>query len=166
MPREATRPIVRRAPAIDKLLKDVGKPMLGVDVIELARLDQRSQHRPILSTLVATGEQRVLGIELDWPHRPLDRVRVHFDAPVVKIQRQTIPMTQRIAQSFGRLALLREWAELRLEPLLQGDGERPGMGLPLGGGSAAQRRSGRLRCRRPQRFRHQRHKRYCIRRGR
>ena len=73
--------------------------MLGADAIELARFNERSQQCPILGTLVAPSEQGVLGIELDRPHRTLDRIRVHLDAPVIKVERQAVPMTQRIAQS-------------------------------------------------------------------
>src|SRR5262249_7144496 len=119
-----------RRPTIDELREDVSKPVLGTDAIELARLNQRSQQCPILGTLVAPREQGVLGIELDRPHRTLDRVGVHFDAPVIKVERQTVPMTQRIAQSLRRLTLLREVTKLCLKPLLQGCGQRPGTRLP------------------------------------
>src|SRR5262249_33891686 len=112
--------------------ENVGKPVLGTDAIELTRLNQRSQQCPILGTLVATSEQGILGIELDRPHRTLDCVCVHFDAPVVKVERQAVPMTERIAQSSGRLALLREVAKLCLKPLFQGYGQRLGMRLPAG----------------------------------
>src|SRR6266702_2201874 len=120
-----------RRPTIDELREDVSKPVLGTDAIELARLNQRSQQCPILGTLVAPSEQGVLGIELDRPHLTLDRVGVHFDASVIKIERQAIPMTERIAQSL-RLTLLREVTKLCLKPLLQGCGQRPGMRLPAG----------------------------------
>ncbi len=102
--------------------EDVGEPVLGTDAIELARFNQRSQQCPILSALVATSEQGVLGIELDRPHRTLDRVGVHLDAPVIKVERQAIPMTQRITQSLRRVALLCKVIKLCLKPLLQGCG--------------------------------------------
>jgi hypothetical protein len=39
----------------------------------LAGLDQRGQHRPVLRAEVVAGEQSVLAIESDRPHRALDR---------------------------------------------------------------------------------------------
>src|SRR3984957_18684297 len=122
----------RPRPAIDEFCEDVGEPVLGATAIELARLNQRSQQCPILGALVATSEQGVFGIELDRPHRTLDRIRIHFNAPVIKIERQAVPMTQRIAQSLRRVALLRKVIELGLKPLLQGCSQRPGMRLPAG----------------------------------
>ena len=103
--------------------------MLGANAIELARLNQRSQQCPILGALVATSERGVFGIELDRPHRTLDRIRIHLNAPVIKIERQAVPMTQRIAQSLRRVALLRRVIKLYLKPLFQGCSQRPGMRL-------------------------------------
>src|SRR5215218_1848418 len=71
----------------------------------------------------------VLGVELDRPHRTLDRIRVHLDAPVIKVERQAVPMTQRITQSLRRVALLRKVIKFCLKPLLQGCSQRPGMRL-------------------------------------
>src|SRR3984885_14473183 len=119
----------RRRPAIDELRENGGEPVLGANAIELARLNQRSQQCPILGALVATSEQGVFGIELDRPHRTLDGIRIHFNAPVIKIERQDVPMTQRIAQSLRRVALLRKVIKLYLKPLLQGCSQRPGMRL-------------------------------------
>ena len=103
--------------------------MPGTDAIELAGLNQRSQQCPLLGTLIATSEQSVLGIDLDRPHRTLDRIHVHLDAPVVKIERQAVPMTQRIAQSLCRVALLHKVIKRCLKQLLQGGSQRPGMHL-------------------------------------
>src|SRR5215469_12146875 len=119
----------RRRPAIDELREDVGEPALGADAIELARFNERSQQCPILGTLVAPSEQSILGIELDRPHRALDSVRVYLDAPVLKIERQAVPMTQRIANSLRRVALPRKVIKRCLKPLLQGYSQRPGMRL-------------------------------------
>jgi hypothetical protein len=105
----------RRRPAIDELREDVGEPVLGANAIELARLNQRSQQCPIFGAVVATSKQGVFGIELDRSHRTLDRIRIHFNAPVIKIERQAVPMTQRIAQSLRRVALVRKVIKLYLK---------------------------------------------------
>ena len=111
-----------RWPTIDELREDVREAVLGTDAIELARLNQRSQQCPILGTFGAPGEPGDLGIALDRPYRTLDRVGVHLDAPVIKVERQAVPMTQRITQSLRRVALLCKVIKLCLKPLLQGSG--------------------------------------------
>ncbi len=95
----------RRRPTIDELGENVSEPVLGTDAIELTGLNERSQQCPILGTFVATGKKGVLGVELDRPHRTLDSIRVQFDAPVIKVERQAVPMTQRVTQSLRRVAL-------------------------------------------------------------
>ena len=102
---------------------------LGADAIELAGLNERSQQCPILGTFVATGKKGVLGIQLDRPHRTLDSIRVHLDAPVIKVERQAVPMTQRVTQGLRRVALLCKVIKLGLKPLLQGCSQRSGMRL-------------------------------------
>ena len=85
----------RRRPAIDELRENISEPVLGTDDIELTGLNERSQDCPTLGALVATGKKGVL-----------DSIRVHLDAPVIKVERQAVPMTQRITQSLRRVALL------------------------------------------------------------
>ncbi|MCP1845706.1 hypothetical protein ACVIHI_008826 [Bradyrhizobium sp. USDA 4524] len=53
----------------------------------------------------------------------------HLDAPVIKVERQAVPMTQRVTQGLRRVALLRKVSKLGLKPLLQGCSQRPGMRL-------------------------------------
>ena len=91
----------RRRPTIDELGENVSEPVLGTDAIELTGLNERSQQCPILGTFVASGKKSVLGVELDRPHRTLDSIRVHLDAPVIKVERQAVPMTQRVTQVFA-----------------------------------------------------------------
>ena len=58
-----------RRPAIDELREDVGKPILGTDAVELARLNERSQQCPILGTppprLPAPNRHMTGGVELE-----------------------------------------------------------------------------------------------------
>jgi hypothetical protein len=51
-----------------------------VDVVQLARFDQRGDDRPIFRA----GEERVLAREREGPDRSLDRVGVDLDRPVVQ----------------------------------------------------------------------------------
>ena len=44
----------------DELGEHVGEIGLGIDVVELAGLDERGEHGPVLAAAVGPGEQRVL----------------------------------------------------------------------------------------------------------
>jgi hypothetical protein len=57
----------RCGPEIDELVEDVGDVGLRLDVVELARLDQRRDAGPVFGPLVMTSEERVLAIENDRP---------------------------------------------------------------------------------------------------
>ena len=95
----------RRRPTIDEHRENISEPVLGTDAIELTGLNERSQDCPTLGALVATGKKGVLDVQLDRPHCTLDSIRVHLDAPVIKVERQTVPMTQRVTQGLRRVAL-------------------------------------------------------------
>ena len=55
----------RVGPEIDELVEDVGDVGLRLDVVELARLDQRRDAGPVFGPLVMTSEERVFAIEND-----------------------------------------------------------------------------------------------------
>jgi hypothetical protein len=54
-------------PAIDELAEGVGEPGVRIDAIQLRCLDQRSDDRPISSTLIAAGKERIFTIEGNRP---------------------------------------------------------------------------------------------------
>jgi hypothetical protein len=56
---------------------------VGIDAVELARLDQRSDHGPMLGTAIGAREQCVLAIKCDRTDRALDNIGVDLDAAVV-----------------------------------------------------------------------------------
>ena len=99
MPKEAVRPVVAAGQPLTSFSRTSASQLFGVDAIKLARLDQRSEQCPILGSVIATGKESVLGVELDRPHGALDRIRVHLDPPVFKIERQPVPMSECVAQS-------------------------------------------------------------------
>ena len=41
----------------------VGQPFVRIDGIELAALDERGDHRPVVAAFVRASEQRILAIE-------------------------------------------------------------------------------------------------------
>lgn len=92
---------MRGGPEIDELVEDVSDVGLRVDVVELARLNQRSDTGPVFSPLVMPGEQRILAIEHERPDTALDNVRVKFDAAIVQEADETLPMIQAVAEFLG-----------------------------------------------------------------
>ena len=75
---------MRGVPEIDELVEDVSDIGLRFDVVELARLNQRSDAGPVFSPLVMPSKQRILAIEHGGPDTALDNVRVKFDAAIVQ----------------------------------------------------------------------------------
>ena len=61
----------------------VRQPFVRVDDIELAALDERGHHRPVVAAFIRASEQRVFAIEGQRPDAALDDVAVEIDAPVV-----------------------------------------------------------------------------------
>ncbi len=47
---------------VDQTAQHVGKVGVGLDSVELAGLDERGQHRPVLAAGVGPGEQSVLAV--------------------------------------------------------------------------------------------------------
>ena len=52
--------------------KGAGQPVMRVDAGELAVLDQRRDHRPVVAALVGAGEQGILAIQSDCVNRLRD----------------------------------------------------------------------------------------------
>ena len=91
----------RGGPEIDELVEDVGDVGLRLDVVELARLDQRRDAGPVFGPLVMTSEERVLAIENDRADAALDNVGIEFDASVVEEADKPFPMVQAVAEFLG-----------------------------------------------------------------
>jgi hypothetical protein len=77
--------------AVDDLRDRCSEISVGIDAVELARLDQRSYHGPMLGTAIGAREQCVLAIERDGPDRPLNDVGVDFNATVVDEAAEPVP---------------------------------------------------------------------------
>jgi hypothetical protein len=100
---------------------------IGFDAVELAGLDQRTQHSPSPAAAVAAGKEMVLSSESDWSDRALDGVRVQLDAAVVQEADETLPARQRVSDRLGERAPSRQQRKLRLEPGAQGLDDRLGV---------------------------------------
>lgn len=70
---------------LDDAGHDVGQVSLRLDAVELAGLDQRGDHRPVLAPVVRTSKQGILPIQSQRPDRALDGVGVDLHStPAVK----------------------------------------------------------------------------------
>lgn len=87
---------------------------MRVDIRDLAVLDQRGDHRPVIAAFVGAGEQRVLAIEGQGSDRSLDGVGIQLDTAVVEEQRQPGPASERVADGICKLALGADLPEPRL----------------------------------------------------
>src|SRR5579863_3753255 len=63
-------------PAVDESGQQVGEVDLWIDLIQLARLDQRGHACPVRPTLVTAREEAVFSRQNDRFHSALDTVRV------------------------------------------------------------------------------------------
>src|SRR5438128_7247521 len=77
--------------SVDNLRDGLGEISVGIDVGELAGLDQRSDHSPVLGTSVGTREQSILAIEGDRSDRALNDVGVDLDTAVVDEAAEPVP---------------------------------------------------------------------------
>lgn len=127
--------------ALDDAGDGVGQVGLGVNVVELAGLDERGDHRPVLGAAIGAGEESVLAGQGDGTDRSFHRVRIDLDGSVLDEAGQALPPGLRVADGLGQLALLADGPQAGLEPGLQGFEQGPGPGLArratiLGGSTA------------------------------
>src|SRR5262245_16653668 len=127
--------------AVDDTGDDVGEIVVRLAGGDLARLDERGDHGPVLGTGVGAGEQSILASERQGENGTLDDVAVDLDASVVEEQAQALPARQSVSDRLGEPGLLAEELELVAQPWLERLDERPAAFLadlaPLGGGTAA-----------------------------
>lgn len=82
-----------------------GQPCVRVDACELAVLDQRGDHRPVVAVLVGAGGQRVFAVERKSPDCALDGVVVEIDATIVEEPDETIPAWKSVPDRLAKAAL-------------------------------------------------------------
>lgn len=69
--------------AVDDPGKHVSKVAERLDIVQLARLDQRSDDGPVLGAAVRGREESILAVERDRTDRALDHIVTDLDAAVV-----------------------------------------------------------------------------------
>src|SRR5882762_5653477 len=89
--------------ARDDAFEDIAPISERLDIVELCRLDQRGNNRPAFGPAIRTGEEMVLGAQLDRPDGALDGIRIDLDAPVFEEHTEPLPMAQRISDRLGQV---------------------------------------------------------------
>jgi len=69
--------------AFDDPGEHVGEVAERLDVVQLARLDQRGDDGPVLGAVVGACEEHILPVECDRTDRALDGVGIDLDAAIV-----------------------------------------------------------------------------------
>ena len=81
----------------DDALEHVGQLGLGIDIVQFRGVDQRRQDRPSLASGIGPGEQSVLPAQRDRTDAALDGVVVDLHPAIGQEHRQSLPMTERVA---------------------------------------------------------------------
>src|SRR6478609_3520283 len=110
--------------------EDVGQVRERVDIVQLTGLDQRGDSGPVFGAAIRTGEQRIFPVERDGADGAFDGVVVELDAAIVDEARQAFPARQRVADGFGKFALLADQAKFCPQPRFKGIDERSTFLLP------------------------------------
>ena len=92
-----------------------GQPIVRVDAVQLAALDEGGDHRPVVAAFVRAGEQRIFAIQGQGPDASLDRIGIQVDAPIVEEVGEPVPACERIADRLGKLALGADLAKPSVE---------------------------------------------------
>jgi hypothetical protein len=114
-PRQQFVKTVDRVP-VDHAREHVMEVGVGLDVVKLAGLNQRTQHGPSMAAPIAAGEEMILATEGNRPDRPFNRVGIEFDAAIMQEACQTVPARERVADRFGKRAAAWYRRKLRFKP--------------------------------------------------
>jgi hypothetical protein len=102
--------------SVDHPREHGAKVSVGLDAVQLAGFDQRTEDRPAYSAAVAPGKEVVLAPERHGADRAFDRIGVELDAAILQEACQPIPSRERVAHRFGELGATGQQRELRLHP--------------------------------------------------
>jgi len=97
VPREQRVELVSPGASRHNAFKHIGELGQWIDIVQLRRLDQRGDDRPVSGATVGAGEQGVLAAERHRAHRAFNGVGVQFQTPIIEIKHQPIPVVQGIA---------------------------------------------------------------------
>ena len=95
---------------------EIGK---GLDAIDLAGFDQRSDAAPGDAAFIVTGEERIFAIEGDGADQVFDPVGVDLDAAVGQEGLQPVPVVMDVGQLFAQPGFGGYLPALRLKPIAE-----------------------------------------------
>ena len=97
--------------------------------VEFAALDQRCDDSPMFGSAVMAGEERIFSVQIQGPDRTLNRIGVHFDAPVACEQDETVPMVEGVADGLGHFGAAGDEGQALFEAGFELIEKRPALGL-------------------------------------
>ena len=89
---------------------------MGVDAVQLRRLDQRGDAAPSGGAFVMAREQRILAIQSQGPDEIFNRVAVHLDPAVGEEELESAPVAGDIAELLAEPGLGGNAGALLLHP--------------------------------------------------
>ena len=91
--------------SIDDGCEDAGQVAVRFDLVQLAGLDQRREHGPVLCASVVAREECVFTLQRDGPDRAFNGITVHFDATFGQEQDQAIPVFGHVFEGMTQKAI-------------------------------------------------------------
>src|SRR3954469_24806139 len=128
---QLVKSVDRSAPG-DHPLEHIRQIGLRVEVVQFCRVDQTGQDRPGPGSALAPGEECILPAKCNWPHGPLNRVRVHLDPPVLQEHGETGPVAEHILDRLNQARSGWELGQGGHQPRFQSLHDRLRLGLPDG----------------------------------
>lgn len=122
-------PLPRQKP-VDHALQHVAQVCVRLDVVELARFNEQAEDRPSFPTAIAPAEEIVFASERHGSDRPVDGIRVKFDAALVEEAGLSIPARQCITDRFAEIAAAGQLRKLHLQPEAKAVNDRLGECAP------------------------------------
>jgi len=104
----------------------------GVDVVNLAGLDQRGDAALSNATFIMTGEEGILAIEGDGADQVFDPAGVDLNATVLQECLQPVPVIMDVGQLFAQQGVGGDLAALCLQPVAEGCDQWRGANLTGG----------------------------------
>ena len=89
----------------------------GLDAVDFAGFDQRSDAAPGDASLIVTGEECIFAIEGDGADQVFDPVGVDLDTAVCQEGLQPVPVVMDVGQLFAQPGFAGYLPALRLQPV-------------------------------------------------
>ena len=112
--------------SVGHAVKDVLEVGVGLTIVELGCGDQRADGGPAAGAAVGACEQVILSAQGDRPNGALDGVGVELDPAILKVEAESLPSDQGVADGVSERAARRHPMQLGLQPGFQCTDQRLG----------------------------------------